>query len=152
VILCLACASLFEPGKDEKLRCPDCGTLVARDRYERLRRYPDRITRFGFQYRALYQEELDAGVLESRAFVLPLHEVFTFVALAILSGVVGNAAYAAVEAAIKRIRSHAGNTELVPAAEVRLLNAELDQLRNYVTEMATNPGAIDREVLAAVLD
>lgn len=95
--LCLSCATLAVGGHDREL-CPTCGEAVDRRRVERALDVADFIVRYGYHYRRHYEED---GV-ETRALI-DFDAIWIFVGAAVLSGLLGNAAYDLVKAAIGRI-------------------------------------------------
>jgi hypothetical protein len=151
VILCLGCAELL-PSAGLGEPCPRCGFQTSSVQYRRLLGYAEHLVRYGYQYRSLYENEMRAGHEERRYYLAPLHEAFSFIGLAILSGVIGNTAQDIIKAVIRRIRRQLTDNSLADSATLQQLEAESGQLAVYIIELATDPGSIDRQVLSAMLD
>jgi hypothetical protein len=104
--LCLSCGTLVIPDGAASTPCHACGSEQVAVQWHRMRRFAEYVVRFGFQYpeqyRKDYEAERDSRV---RYFLLPPHEILVFVALAVLSGIVGNASYDLVKAVVRRIKA-----------------------------------------------
>jgi hypothetical protein len=103
-ILCFSCARIYDMPADEagELRCPECGFIVPHERYREFYRHAFYAARYGVQYREFYDQEDEATLKPS---LVPLGELGTFIALAVASGVLGNASYDLAKVALKRILS-----------------------------------------------
>jgi hypothetical protein len=151
MIVCLGCANLTSDD-NRGGSCSKCGVQLSPDVYGKLLAYAERLVRYGYQYRGLYEDEVRDGEEQRRHYLLPLHEIFNFIGLAVLSGIVGNTAHELVKAAIGRIREQARTEKLVDPAILARLDSEISQLELYLIELTVDPRRIDRRVLSAILD
>jgi hypothetical protein len=102
--LCFSCALIFEAPNNESVACPECGFISERDFYDRVLEPARDAAVFGYFYRRAFERSAERGETKKR-YALGVDDIFIFLALAIISGIVGNAAYNASWAALKRIIS-----------------------------------------------
>lgn len=103
-ILCLACATIFASGRGKIGRCPKCGWSVNVSDYHELFAEAGRVLRFGVLYRIVFEKDLEEdGEVRSMACLHEAPQWLIFCALAVLSGIIGNASYAAVKRVIHRV-------------------------------------------------
>jgi hypothetical protein len=115
--LCFACTYAFRVGRDEDVVCPRCQHVEPRRIYEDVMERAAMAVRFGYQYPAVYARDRAAGHTNERYCLVELPPVVTWIALAALSGVVGNATFDAIKAAVRRIVN--ASTELTGALDPR---------------------------------
>ena len=104
LILCTHCAHLFEPSDDE-LGCLQCGQIVRLETYKPLFLFAAEANRYGVDYREVYQAMNDEGQGGTEAFSLAPNEIGSFLAIAALSGIVGNASYETLKRAFQKIKA-----------------------------------------------
>ncbi len=104
-LLCLTCATLVDPSEIVEAGCPACGEPIDVQEVLKLYEFAAETYYYGHQYRVVYEKqfkESENRVHYSLAFA---GEAFAWVMLAVLSGVVGNAAYDHLKAVVARIRA-----------------------------------------------
>jgi hypothetical protein len=102
VLICFNCANLFADLDGEIISCPECMFVSERRVYNQLLKYSADAVEYGYHYRQSYEEDLRNGELDG-GYALDFQDVWMFFGLAALSGIVGNATYDAIKAAIKKI-------------------------------------------------
>lgn len=143
-IHCLNCAADVAASSTA---CSKCGHPIARGRYEQLATEARPAFLYGYLYRKSYER---AG--ETR-FLLGWDETWQFVALAIASGIIGNAAWDIVKAAIGRVLTSTSRRSLSPGphpAAALLDNAEFELAVRYTREYLDGGSAIPEEVARAL--
>ncbi len=99
VNLCLHCGAVAAALEI----CPDCSKPFDPERFILIRRTAEHAVRYGYHYRKLYETEgLD------RRYNLEISELWTFVGIAVSSGILGNAAYDLVKTVASRIIDTSG--------------------------------------------
>lgn len=113
--LCFGCAHIFaESKKGRFVICPKCGFKLGRGRFNKVINYCYEAVRYGYDYRLAYEhlEERDNDEESRAAFCLAEPEqALVFVAAAVASGIIGNAAYDAVKLVIKKIKESFQNSK-----------------------------------------
>ncbi len=104
LILCTRCAHLFEQDAYD-LNCPQCGQIVHIETYKTLFRFAAEANRYGVDYREVYQEMLDDGDAGQEAFSLSPSEIASFLVMAALSGIVGNASFESLKLVFRKIKT-----------------------------------------------
>jgi len=128
--LCFSCADVFDKaGESKYISCPQCGFSIEEKRYREFYRHAFYALRYGFQYRRQIEQDQDKE--DKVHFNLsPLGELATFIALAAASGVLGNAAWAGVKLAIKKIIKQNKSVE----NERTFSDSEIEQLIAYISD------------------
>lgn len=98
--LCFNCARIFRSEPVADLQCPECSYQISRKRYEDFYRYAFYAARYGIQYRSYYE---GSEPPYAKPMLANLGELGAFVAIAAISGVIGNAAWDAVKHAIVKV-------------------------------------------------
>jgi hypothetical protein len=127
-LFCLACVRP-DTCKDapELVTCEYCNFELSRREYAEMTAYANRLAVFGYAYRLKFEEDLErASDIKSR-YILHVEDIFTFAAVAALSGVIGNAAYDMVKATIQRLLRTYGRSQ----DELQL---DVDVFIQYITE------------------
>ena len=102
-ILCLQCATYFAPGEVGVDACPECGANTDVKTYEEWFRHAFYAVRYGYQYRNYRESSTSLSDTQTRPFLPPLDEVFTFMGIAAIGGINGSASIAVSRKAIHRI-------------------------------------------------
>lgn len=102
-LICIRCASVYEPSKDELYRCPKCSFVVKKEFYNKLINYAKGAAEYGYIYRLTYEQDYERDKTLSKRYKLSAEEIWTFCALAALSGIIGNVAYDVLKGATKKI-------------------------------------------------
>lgn len=133
--ICLSCATVFQSDYESDLDCVSCGRIIPRQRYTRLVRSAAAAARYGFQYRDRYRADAQNGPLHSRYCLAALDAVFTWIALAVISGVLGNASWESIQKVIKKILdSNATMTGESHNAVIELIE-DTDKLERFATDV-----------------
>jgi hypothetical protein len=101
-ILCLQCAHVYQTDAGETLECSECGMTMLRYQYEKLIQYSREAAGFGHIYRTMYEAAKKQGDRNTRAQI-QLHDAWAFAALAVLSGIIGNASFETVKLVIRKL-------------------------------------------------
>ena len=151
-IVCLQCGTFFVTGERGPDRCPDCGAGMDARVYEEWFRHAFYAVRFGIQYRS--HGDLDpSGVLKGgqrgqgrdagdestgKAFLPPLLEVYTFMAMAAIGYLNGGANRELTRRAVGRIlenwNSISGEAERVDLSEGEV-DGFLDSIQRYFDDV-----------------
>lgn len=102
-VICLACSNIFVADPEKDVNCPVCPHAEQRAAYDRIMQSAASTVRYGFQYPRQYASDRRAGVTDVRHCLLELPPLVTWLALAALSGVAGNATYDAIKTVIERL-------------------------------------------------
>ncbi len=150
--LCLGCAHIFPSTETEGISCPACGFLNEGPTFRKLLTYATVAADYGYGYRAVYEEELEEQGEIPAYGMLPISEVFVWMALAALSGIVGGASWEIAGAAVRRIIKQAAKEK----AESSELNAfedekEFKQFLIYIQDFVEGFRNTDPRVRSAVL-
>jgi len=89
---CLACGEAVV----DTDACPLCGTMAAPERFAALQAAARPALLFGYRYRRIYEQST------RRRFHLNWDELWSFIAIAVASGVIGNASWDAVKVVVRR--------------------------------------------------
>ncbi len=158
-ILCIYCATLFEPLSRDLVVCPNCHSTIPFEQYDRLIRYANAAVRFGYVYRRVYenqyqQDEQDSHVHIHIRYSLPIDEILAFAALAVLSGIIGNLSYDIVKAVLKKIQEHFSDQATGSGDLKRLINnsSEFNVFITYLTEYRDGLPHLNPMVKQAIFD
>jgi hypothetical protein len=148
VSICLQCAELH----DGRSACPYCGSEVELE--EALARYGRDIARYGYQYREAYERH--ENVKESqRNCLTDLPELYSWLALAALGGIVGNLSTDAVKALFRKIiESSEKYRANGPSYEklAKITDEDLERFYEYAREYHTGMKGISRELRNAIIE
>ncbi|AWG20529.1 hypothetical protein FFWV33_02775 [Flavobacterium faecale] len=131
--LCLNCAHINEKSTDEK--CENCESVLDTVYYNRLKEYSNQTVIYGFNYRRAYEEQVkkNGEVNEKFSLIAPT-DYFDFLAIAALSGMVGNFAYDLVKNVAKQIYTKLKNK----SEEEKLDNSEKELI-----ELISDPSKLN---------
>jgi len=101
--ICFRCACVFPLEKNDFIECPSCHSLVKTEAYEKLLNYAISAVTYGYHYRMRYERDFQQDNTLSTKYKISVEEIWTFCALAVLSGIIGNVAYDLLKAVIKKI-------------------------------------------------
>lgn len=104
-VLCFNCANIIEKQKSEKWFCIACKSEINKEKYLRLHALTTDIVHFGYTYRKQYEKDLADGSLGTHYCLFNLHEAISWLALAALSGIVGNASFELTKTVINKIKA-----------------------------------------------
>lgn len=100
--ICLHCASIYESEDEEVITCPVCGKSIQLSEYEGLMQSIRLAVFSGWTCRIRYEKEDDGR----RYYTEQCGEMLNFVALAMVSGIIGNLAYDTVKKVLAIIREY----------------------------------------------
>jgi len=101
--ICFRCACVFSHENGDFIECPECHYRIETDAYERLVVYARRAFTYGYSYRMAYEREYLRDRSLSSRYSISVEEIWTFCALAVLSGIIGSTAYDILKAVIRKI-------------------------------------------------
>ena len=102
--ICCNCFSLNVIKTTKEIVCKECGHSISIYKYEKIVHESKNDVRLGYQYRVRSENDLNRNIT-GRSYVLKeLSEVFTFLGLSMLSGVVGNFAYDKLKEIISKLK------------------------------------------------
>ena len=152
--ICLYCATVFRSDYKSDLVCPNCGRTIPRQKYTRLVSSAAAATRFGHQYRERYRVDANTGKSEQRHYLVPLDVVFAWIALAVISGVLGNASWEAIQKVLKKIL--VSNARVTGESHVEIIGLieNTQRLEQFATDvLAFHQGVrIDSESIEAAIE
>jgi hypothetical protein len=138
-ILCLGCAEVFPNFSTRVIRCPSCQWSVASSDYEDLFGEAGRVVRFGFMYRQMFEAgHVKKQKVTAMPFLAEAPQWLVFCAVAALSGIVGNASYAAVKNVIRRILNRRTKRDVWShnlSADDRQIRSLIAYLREYLDRL-----------------
>ncbi len=102
--ICFLCATIYKSSNDI-MTCPSCGEKISKTEYEKVLRKVSRSVRYGWLYRKVYEKCLqENGELNTRLCLKEAPEIINFIALAAISGIIGNISTDIVKKIISKIK------------------------------------------------
>ena len=101
--ICFHCASIYEMEDGEILTCPVCGRSIQLSMYERIMQSIRQAVFGGWTCRIEYEDAKDDGKLY---YTEQCSEIFNFIAVAAVSGVIGNVSAAILKKVYCKISSY----------------------------------------------
>jgi len=152
-LLCLCCGNLLSR-EEVTDTCPCCGSHIDVDELLRLYDYAAHVYYYGHQYRQAYeaQEQAEQRVRYCLQFA---GEAFAWTMLAVLSGVVGNAAYDLVKVIVTKIREEVADGKVKDRDYSTLLalsDEELNDLFNSAKTFTNDMDGLTKEVRLAIIE
>lgn len=135
--------------------CEACGERIERERVLQLYEYAAEVYYYGRQYRIYYERAFRSGQDNIKPSLGFAGEAFAWVMLAVLSGVLGNAAYDAIKAVVNKIREDVSAGNIPGRDYTALLELTDEQLGELVDAARTYCGGMDgltKEVRAAIVE
>lgn len=127
--ICFNCASIFPIVEDKELSCHDCGYAVKAETYNKIMNYAFDAAYFGHLYRKAYEKQLaEKKEIKRRYFLGEPSTILCFVAVAALSGVIGNLTTELVKKIYRAIASKAKkcNEDIGQKEDAFLNNFDID--------------------------
>ena len=94
-LFCFGCGNIFSLVNRSDIICPECSFEKNHRKYQKILRYAHNALKFGYRYRKTYEEDYARrGNLDTRYALTPTPEIFAFLAIAALSGIVGGERHA----------------------------------------------------------
>jgi hypothetical protein len=102
--LCLRCAAMFPATPGKYVKCPNCGWSISASDYVQLFSLASRAFRYGHAYRNIYERQIKRRreITEMYSLGEP-PDWAIFMALAAISGIIGNRADALLAAVLKKL-------------------------------------------------
>ena len=142
--LCLSCATLTRERNGRS--CAVCGEAFGQDRQTCVLDVADFIVRYGYHYRRHYEK---AGA-EDRSFI-DFDVLWTFVGVAVLSGILGNAAYDLVRSAIGRIIKTSATSQPDRGVRRLLIDEEaFNKFSDYLEDYLRGMPELDPAIRSAI--
>lgn len=154
-VLCLSCGALDQFAEGKIIVCGGCGVCVERSRILRLYEYAAEVYYYGHQYRIYYENAYRSSKNPPKPSLGFAGEAFAWVTLAVLSGVLGNAAYDAVKVVVTKIRDDVAAGHLSARDYSRLLELTDEQLGELIGAARTYCDGMEgltREVRTAIAE
>ena len=102
--LCLRCAAMFPMTPGKCIKCPTCGWSISASDYVQLWSLASRAFRYGHEYRDIYERQIKRRREITEMYCLAdLPEWAIFMALAAISGIIGNRADAVLVGVLKKL-------------------------------------------------
>jgi hypothetical protein len=147
MILCLHCATIIE---DNSVECPACGESVNLRVYNRILEKIDQYILFGYHYRQKYEEQYaEAGKIETKYAIELSNELFSWIGLAVLSGIIGGASWDFVKFISKKIASQVKDDDL---SELVSSDESLKQFSDYLLDYHNSFRGITGEIQDAIFE
>ncbi|MDE6259542.1 MAG: hypothetical protein K2M42_01565 [Oscillospiraceae bacterium] len=155
--ICFACATIYEGSGSQFLVCPNCGHKVSIEQYESILQDARDAMYFGWIYRLQYEHDLaEKGAINTHYYLAECEEIFNFIALAAVSGIVGNLAYDVIKKVIGSIADFVkqrGSQEENRKIFALIHDEEkMDKFLQYIDEYYTCFDDINEEVRNAILE
>jgi hypothetical protein len=154
-VLCLSCGALDEFAEGDSIVCACCGVSIDRGRILQLYEYAAEVYYYGHQYRVYYEGAYRSSKNPPKPSLGFAGEAFAWVTLAVLSGVLGNAAYDAIKVVVAKIREDVAAGRLPARDYSRLLELTDEQLGELIGAARTYCDGMEgltREVRAAIAE
>lgn len=152
-LLCLCCGNLLSPDEVTDT-CPSCGANIDVDELLRLYDYAAHVYYYGHQYRLAYAEQ-EHSEQRARYSLQFAGEAFAWTMLAVLSGVVGNAAYDLVKVIVTKIRKAVADGKVNDrdySALLSLSEKELNDLFCSAKSFTNDMDGLTKEVRLAIIE
>lgn len=154
-VLCLSCGSIEQFAAGDNIVCGNCGESTNRELMLRLYEYAAEVYYYGHQYRDYYEQAYSRSKNPPKPSLAFAGEAFAWVMLAVLSGVLGNAAYDAIKVVIAKIRDDVAAGKL-PARDytrfLELSDEQLGELIGAARDYCDGMEGLTREVRAAIAE
>lgn len=154
-LLCLSCATLLDPAEIVGGSCPVCGESIDVEELARLYEFAAEAHYYGHQYRVVYEEQFKQTQHRVRYSLAFAGEAFAWIMLAMLSGVVGNAAYDMLKVVISRIQADAADGKLSDRDYTPMLtlsDEELGDILHSAKQYLTGMEGLTQEVRRAIAE
>ena len=149
--ICFYCATIFR-STSEVLECPNCNRKIPISEYEKVLMNVRDVVQYGWNYRLEYEKLLKKNNKIDRHFSLEQYiGIINFVALAIMSGMIGNFSYDIVKKVIEKVYAQvkkSGNKKYI--AELQRTEQKIDLLAQYIDDFCNHPENINEEVKNAI--
>lgn len=130
-ILCLSCGNFFEGQIANNLPCPYCHSEIDYKFYEEVFKYSYYFVRYGHQYLDFLSQENPES--ETKFCLGDLNAIYTFIAVAAASGVIGGLSYDLVKLVINKILKHGKNSGNCPSVIV----FSDDEIEKYIAKLVS---------------
>lgn len=136
-VFCLGCASVLPPFTEQELVCPRCGHRMTSKGYRQILEIAYSAARYGYQYRRQHESDRANGITGRHYYLVELSRPFEWIALAIVSGVLGNAAWEVIKIVVQRAVDYANeNRNSLKDFELKILDSpdKMEEFTQYVKE------------------
>lgn len=133
--ICVYCATVFRSDHISDLVCTNCGRTTPRQKYTRLIGSAAAAAKYGYQYRERYRADAQTGESDQRHCLVPLDVVFAWIALAVISGVLGNASWEAIQKVLKKIS--VSNARITGESHIAIIGLieDREKLERFATDV-----------------
>lgn len=157
--ICTNCGIINEVNKD--LTCHSCGNKTDKEFYSKLKNYAHRAVYYGYDYRVAYEKQFkEDGDIKILHSLLDPSSYYELIAIAVLSGMVGNLAYDLAKSVAtqiwKRLTTKKKEEKLEKEEELVLeivsSNQKLNEFTMYVQAYYKNLKNVQIKVKHAILE
>ena len=113
--ICFRCASIYEMEDEEILTCPVCGKSIQLSEYERRMQSIRQVVFGGWTCRVRYENAEDDG---KRYYTEQCSEILNFIAVAAVSGVIGNVSTAILKKVYCKVGSYLKRSKINHEEEI----------------------------------
>lgn len=138
-----------------RVACPACGAPIDVDELVGLYEYAAETHYYGHQYRVVYEAQFKESDTDTRYSLQFAGEAFGWIMLAMLSGVLGNAAYDVLKVVISRIREDVAAGKISDRDYTHLLTLSDEELGNILysaKQYVSGMEGLTREVREAIAE
>lgn len=145
--LCIQCASVLD---SKYSACPFCGCTIDIDLYSRILDRMKFYLYYGYQYRKQYEEQYkEKGQIDVKYHLVELNEAFSWIGLALISGIIGGASWDFVKYVINKIASQLSNEKI---NNIVSNEKELELFSRYLLDHHHNLRGVREEIKEAILE
>ena len=153
-VLCLNCGEIL-PRSNVEIICPQCSTSFNANDFDDLSNYATEAYYYGYQYRVYYERAYQLSSSPAKPCLGFAGEAFTWVMLAMLSGIIGNATHDVVKKIIADLREQSRMRCTEDKSYDALLNVtdeEIEEIFQYARDYYNGMKSIQKEVRAAIIE
>lgn len=154
-ILCLSCGAILPRTGQDIVTCSRCGASINTSDSDDIFHYAAETYHYGYQYRVYYERAYQLSTSPPQPSLAFAGEAFVWVMLAMLSGVIGGAAYDLVKTVIADLREQSRTRRSEDKSYDALLNVtdeELEEMFQYARDYYQGLESIRKEVRAAIIE
>jgi hypothetical protein len=137
------------------MSCYRCGISISSEESEEVFQYAAETYYYGYQYRVYYENAFRSSPDVPKPCLAFAGEAFIWITLAMLSGIIGNAAYDVVKVVLKDLRDQAKGRRAEDRSYSLLADVtdkELDELFQYARDYYHGLESLRKEVRAAIIE
>lgn len=151
--ICYDCFILHKTKDNDNFKCPSCNSDQNLIKYNDHLNISKKIVRYGYQYREQYERDFkNDPELNSKYFLEELNNIYGFIVLAVLNGVIGNFASDKIKAFFQKLKNDPLIIEIDDERFKALLENENEQQKfiQYIQEYRESKMNTHRKVQEAI--